>query len=53
MQSKKSEKSLAKAMNREYNQFVTAMKCEVADTPTNVVMKVGWGIRMERVYNQL
>ena len=53
MQSKKSKKSLAKAMNREYNQFVTAMKCEVADTPTNVVMKVCWGIRMERVYNQL
>lgn len=50
---KKNKKSLANAMNREYNQFVTAMKCEVADTPTNVVMKVCWGIRMERVYNQL
>lgn len=34
-------------MDTEYNQFVTAMKCEVADTPKDVVMNVcvgefGW-----------
>ncbi|MFV0380672.1 MAG: hypothetical protein ACK5KR_00320 [Breznakia sp.] len=25
-------------INKGYNQFVTAMKCEVADTPISVVM---------------
>lgn len=36
--SKKIKKNLAKPIDKGYNHFVTAMKCEVADTPIDVVM---------------